>query len=190
MQLAYSYLLPYDEGEAYSWYQEKTFNTQEITGRYQPVDYFREMEPIEGIDQLFYDNANLLEAKISANPGTDFYLVFSPTSILWWDNEYREGRIVQDLYKVYYLVKTLEKYDNVKIYYYQNDESVILNLDNYMDTVHFSAQINHKICDSIANGEDRLDISNAEQELSAMYQLTARFSHYDILQYYPDAITE
>lgn len=186
IQLAYSYFIPYDEGEAYSWYATKEFSKQAIMSRYYPREDFLEMESIEKIDEIYYKNIELLYEKILAHPETEFDIVFSPASALWWDNAYREGKAEQYLYLVYYLTEMFQDCNNVKIYFYQADDAAF-ELDNYMDTVHFSEAVNRDICDKLAKDIGRITMENVEGKLREMYGLVEEFATQGIKEYYPDA---
>ena len=104
--------------------------------------------------------------------------------MLWWDNAYRSGERDACLYNESQAIGTLLKYDNVEIYYYQDMEEVITNLDNYMDMIHFSKDINQLVCEKMIAGEDRLTMDNYEARLQGMYELSERIVKEDILEYY------
>lgn len=190
LQLAYSYFLPYDEGEAYDWYQWKTFSREEILKRYYPRDHFLEMKPAQELSGEFYENAAILEEKVSGHPETEFYIVFSPASILWWDNVYREGTIRQKMRETAYLVELLDKYENVQMFSYQDWEEYVTDLDKYMDTVHFSEEVSRAICDRLASGDGRISPANLEGRLQALYEMVEAFSRAGIREYYPDCTVE
>lgn len=186
IQLAYSFFLSYDEGEAYSWYSTKEFSKQAIMSRYTPRAEFMEKKSIEEMDDIYYQNIELLYEKILEHPETEFSIVFSPASALWWDDAYREGKAEQYLYLVYYITEKLQTCDNVKLYFYQADEAAF-NLDNYMDTVHFSEAVNRDICNKLAADMGRITMGNVKEELGRMYELVEKFSTEGIREYYPDA---
>ena len=185
IQLAYSYVLPYDEGEAYSWYATKEFSRQAILSRYQPREDFLEMESIEKMDEIYYQNIELLYEKILAHPETEFDIVFSPASALWWDDAYRGGKAEQYLYLVYYITEKLQACENAKVYFYQA-EDVAFELEQFMDTVHFSEAVNRDICDKLAEDTGRITIENAEEKLRMMYDRVEEFATQGIKEYYPD----
>lgn len=190
LQLAYSFVLDYDEGNPYSWYQSKTFQTSEVMKRYSPVGYFKEQAPIAKEDFLFSENLSLLEQRVSAHPETAFTICFSPISILWWDNEYREGRLDQALWELQTITDRLSAYENVTIYFFQGDASIIKNLDNYMDILHFSENINRLLCDRIAAGEGKVTPESLKPQLEDLKEIVVRFSESEITQYYPNAVTK
>lgn len=190
LQFVYTYGLSYDEDNPYSWYQTKTFSTAAVTGRYFPREEFC----AETFDQTTYDNftANigLISERITAHPETEFYVIFSPISILWWDEAYRSGQIDQKIRETQEFVKAMDAFSNVKVYYFQNDRELAANLDNYMDSVHFSYEVNREICDRIARDENRVTAANCEALTEDLYQMTEQFSRGDILEYYPEATIE
>lgn len=182
--LALSVKSDYDEGDSYNWAQWKTFDATETLGRY---NRFSSVIPM--YDETYYKDAlagniALLTAQAAAHPQTTFKFFFSPYSMLWWDNIYRSGERDSYLYNEKQAIAALLEYENVEIYYYQDWEEVITDLDNYMDTVHFSKEINQLICDKMISGEDRLTKENYEARLQNMYELSERIVLEDILEYY------
>lgn len=190
LQIAYSYILPYDEGEPYAWYQSKTFSREEILKHYYPRDDFLEMKPDKDICEEFYENAALLEEKISEHPETEFFIVLSPVSILWWDNAYRNGTIRQKMYEITYLIDLLIRYENVRVFCYQDLEEYVTDLDKYMDTVHFSNQVSREICDRLAAGDGEIRPENVEERLKTLYEMVETFSRAGIREYYPECTIE
>ena len=81
-------------------------------------------------------------------------------------------------------VKALLAYDNAEIYFYQDDKDIITNLDNYMDIVHFSKDINYYVYDKLSRGEERLTMENYEERLDGMYGLSQEIVEDIITDYY------
>ena len=73
---------------------------------------------------------------------TEFVVFFPPYSILMWYLEYADGELAADICSTKYIVERLLEYDNVSVYYFQNDYEYITNLDNYCDSKHFAYQKN------------------------------------------------
>ena len=190
LQFVYSYALPYEEDNPYSWYQSKTFSTAAITGRYSPREEFLEETFHEDAYQNFITNVELISERIQAHPETEYYVIFSPISVLWWDDSYRLGEIRQKLRETQEFVKAMEAFENVKVYYFHNDRDLAENLDHYMDTVHFSYEVNREICDRVARDENRITAENCEMLTEDLYQMVEEFSRNGVRQYYPDAIID
>jgi len=190
IQLAYSYVLPYDEGESYNWYNTKTFSAATVLSQYYPYEGFIEGTVREEMKANVDANVTTLEKLVSEHPETDFYFYFSPASILYLDSAYREGRLPEHFYSMEETVNRLCSYSNVKLFAPNTREDIILNLDNYMDSVHFSKSINYEIAVSLANGTDRVTSENIGEYLSDFEDIIVNFSRNTILDYYPDAVVD
>ncbi len=170
--LAFSFIGDYDEGNSYNWAQWKTFSADLAKGMYARKPSIAEMQPENANAEALEKNIALLTTLVEAHPETTFKFFFSPYSMLWWDNAYRTGERDAVIYNEKQAVRTLLAYDNVEIYYYQDAREIITDLDNYMDMIHFSKDINYWIYDKLAKGEDRLTPDNFEERLEGMRALS------------------
>lgn len=182
--LAFSMKSDYDEGNSYNWAQWKYFGADLAMGMY------NRRSSVLPMSTPFYSkeldgNIILLKTQVEAHPETNFKFFFPPYSMLWWDNAYRTGERDSYLYNEEQMIAALLQYDNVEIYYYQDEEEIITNLDNYMDMIHFSKDINKLICDKIITGESLLTTENYKERLQNMYELSERIVNDDIKTYYP-----
>ena len=182
--LAYSFIGDYNEGDSYNWAQWKSFNQDMAMGLYTRLPYVKDMQPETVNSTELAGNIALLTAQVEAHPDTTFKFFFSPYSMLWWDNAYRSGERDAVIYNEKQAIGTLLQYDNVEIYFYQDDEEIITNLDNYMDMIHFSKDINYYVYDKLAKGEERLTKNNYEERLEHMLELSERIVGEEILKYY------
>ena len=182
--LAQSFVGDYDEGNSYNWAQWKNFNRDMATGMYTRLPSVKEMQSETVNATGLAGNIALLTAQAEAHPDTTFKFFFSPYSMLWWDNSYRSGELEAVIYNEKQAIGALLQYDNVEIYYYQDDWEIITNLENYMDTIHFSKDINYYVYDKLAKGEERLTIDNYEERLDHMLELSYRIVEEEILKYY------
>ncbi len=184
--LAYSFIGEYDEGNSYNWAQWKYFGQDLAMGMYTRLPDVKQMQPETANAAELAGNIALLTAQVEAHPETTFKFFFSPYSMLWWDNACRSGERDAVIYNEKQAVGALLAYDNVEIYFYQDDEDVITNLDNYMDMIHFSKDINYEVCDKLVRGEERLTEDNYEERLERMRALSDRIVREDILAYYAE----
>lgn len=182
--LANSFIGDYDEGDSYNWAQWKYFGQDMAMGMYTRLPSVKDMQPETVNSADLAGNIALLEAQVEEHPETTFKFFFSPYSMLWWDNAYRSGELNAVIYNEKQAIGALLKYDNVEIYYYQDDEDVITNLDNYMDMIHFSKDINYYIYDKLAKGEERLTKENYESRLDGMYMLAKKIVLEEMPKYY------
>ena len=169
--LAFSFIGDYDEGNSYNWAQWKNFNEETAMGLYIRLDEISPMLPETANAKELAGNIALLTSQVEAHPETTFKFFFSPYSLLWWDNAYRSGELEAVIYNEKQAIRALLAYDNAEIYYYQDDEPVITTLDNYMDMIHFSKDINYYIFDKLSKGEERLTEENYEERLDGMREL-------------------
>lgn len=176
----------YDEGTSYNWWQYKTFSKEDTLSHYSRSDEVTsELEKSEYTDRVD-KNVGILTEMVENNSDTKFYFMLPPYSMLWWDSVYRSGQLEEYLYARSQIMEWLLPYENVKIYDFQNDSDIILNLDNYMDPVHFSADVNHLMaleC-SDENSVYRVTMENKDQKLADMENLANQIMEVEILKYY------
>lgn len=169
--IANSLMGDYDENNSYNWAQWKEFNSDMILGLYIRKPSVSEMKPRDYYEDLLRKNLDMLTDRITAHPETEFYIFVPPYSMLWWDNIYREGDTETYLYNMEQAMKTLLAYENVKMFYFQNDREIITDLENYMDILHFSPEINRYICDSLIAGKRQVNSENYAEEIRSMRDL-------------------
>jgi len=184
--LAMSFIGDYDEGTSYNWAKYKTFSEEGTLSNYQRAKEVLPMLTEEEYKENVDANIAAVENVVKDNPQIMFRFICPPYSMLWWDNAYRNGETQQNLYANREAFKRLLPYKNVEIYYFQNDEAVITDLDNYMDLIHFSDSINGAIVEHMKNGEYKLTIDNYEDELRKMEMLSEKITREYMLKYYEE----
>ena len=185
--IANSLIGDYDENDSYNWAQWKEFNSDMILGLYIRKPSVSEMKPSDHYEDVLWQNLDLLTSRIKSHPDTVFYIFVPPYSMLWWDNIYREGDTEAYLYNMEQAMKELLSYENVEFYYFQNDREVITDLENYMDILHFSPDINQYICDSMIKGERRVDQENYQEVIADMKTLAYEITE-ELVKPYEDRI--
>ena len=169
--IANSYLVPYDENLSYNWMEGKTFGEAAVLSRYYripdaEVKFSTDKKPLQKQENCYQDelrgNIALLEQELSAHPDTEFHIFIPPYSMLWWDNMNRSGELDSTFYEEREAVHALLSHPNVKLYLLQNIPEIITNLDYYMDTIHFSMEINHRIEQELLS--DRYLVTKEKEE--------------------------
>lgn len=188
IMLAYSFVLDYDEGESYSWYRTKEYSVNAVTSRYEPLEYINEARPLDENQDFLDANIKLIVDRVSAHPETEFYIFIPPSSAVWWDNEYREGRVEQNLYQYEQFCDSLLDYDNVHIFAFFADESMTYDLSAYMDSVHFKPDFNKYMVDCMVNGDYLVTKESVKDYSQMTYEFIYKFSNELILEYYPNAV--
>lgn len=161
--IAQSLIGDYDEGNSYNWAQWKNFNSDMILGLYIRKLSINNMKEDNYYQEQLDGNLAILCAEIEAHPETVFKISVPPYSMLWWDNIYRNGDTESYLYNLQTAMEKLLSYENAELYYFLNDREIVTDLENYMDILHFSPEINRYICDSLIEDSHRVTVENYEQ---------------------------
>lgn len=169
--IANSFIGDYDEGNSYNWAKWKTFSKDVLLSNYPRKETVDEMKSADCAKDNLDKNIALLKEQIEKHPGTEFKILMPPYSILWWDNAYRTGETEGYLYNMEKAMEELIPYENVSFYFFLNERDIVTNLDNYMDAVHFSDEINHYICDSLIEDNYRVTMENYKEVLADMRDL-------------------
>lgn len=142
-------------------------------------------EPMEKTALLQTSRANLEQnilPFIQQNPDTTFYLFVPPYSILFWDMEHRKGETDALLYMLEDTAEQLLDYPNVKLFYYQNIEEIVTDLNNYKDYSHYSSDVNRYIVRSMREGTHQMTKENYRAEFQRMKDLAENFDYEQFFQ--------
>ncbi len=167
-QVASSYVGDYNENLSYNWAKWKSFGPEMALGLYFRSNEVKEMLPEDAYIDNLTANIALLTKEVEEHPDTEFIFFYPAYSMLWWDMSYRSGETDAIIFCEKEMTKALLQYDNVRIFCFQNEPEVTTNLDNYMDTIHFSPEINRLMLDQIINGEYEMTLDNYEEVLDGV----------------------
>ena len=144
-------------------------NIYQVTGEFS--------EDIDSKLAVCEDNLNNILPFIQSHPDTKFYIFVPPYSMLYWEQKVLGGTL-EDMMAIYaHAFTTLLQYDNVKIYYFQNEQEIITNIDNYRDTAHHKPEYNQYIVNCIIEGRNELTLENYEAKLTEMYIFAKEFQY-------------
>ena len=187
-EVANSFMGDYDENLSYNWAKWKSFGSEMALGLYFRPTGVKDMLPEDAYLDKLKANIELVTAQVEAHPETEFIFFYPPYSMLWWDMSYREGESDAIIRCEKEMTKALLSYDNVRVFGFQGEEEVTTNLDNYMDTIHFSPEINKLMLDKIVAGEDELTLDNYEEKLDELSDFTDRVVNEYIIPYENDGL--
>lgn len=161
---------------AYAWYAsfEDEFNGEYVAKYYdelRPNIIDKERTTQELTEKVRINVQYNLLPIIEKNPDTEFYIFFPPYSILYWDKVRLEGDLEAELYTQRYSIESLLGYDNVKVYFFQDIEEIILNLNNYKDHSHYHIDINSLMVDEMSQDKCLLTENNYMDKLNHLYSL-------------------
>jgi len=150
----------FDEGESYNWMKGKNFGAEFAIRHYHRLPEIKPMYDADYFNENWLVNIQAIKDVVATNPDTEFIFFFPPYSLFWWDNAYRFGMMEVYLNVAEQSVSALLEFDNVKIFYFQNDRDIILDADNYMDVVHYSDRINYMMFEAMVSGDSLLTREN------------------------------
>ncbi len=187
-EVANSFIGDYNENLSYNWAKWKEFGPHMALGLYFRSNEVKEMMPEDVFQKNLNDNIALLTRRVEEHPETEFIFFYPPYSMLWWDMIYREGERDAVIYNEKEMTKALLSYDNVRIFCFQGDRDVTTNLDYYMDTIHFSPEINRLMLDYILEGEYEMTLDNYEEVLDDVKAFSDEVQSDHIIPYERDGL--
>lgn len=175
-------------GQAYNWARGKVFSAAQAMRAYDRSSIVLEGEPEEvdftGSLDVIHGNVELLTDQVAAHPDTVYRFLVPPLSMMWWDCAYVNGQLEERFYILNQAVSALLPFENVEVYYFQNEDWIVCNLDNYMDMVHYAPEINQYMLERMGAGENRVTEENWEDTLEELRRLAERISREEIFRYY------
>lgn len=142
----------------------------------------KEREPFD----QYFDNADLFLARftkyIEARPDVKFYVYVPPYSILFWDYSNLNGRLEAEICLLERVYSKLLEYDNVELYYFQDDINTITNLDNYRDYSHYRQAINYYMYSKMKKGEYIMTKDNYYDRLINMFGFAGSYDYNSIFE--------
>ena len=134
----------------------------------------------------YFENADLFLSKftkyIEARPDVKFYVYAPPYSILFWDYSLLNGRLEAEICLLERVYSKLLDYDNVELYYFQDDFDVITNLDNYRDYSHYKQAINYYMYTRMKSGSERITKEDYYDTLLHMFEYAMTYDYDSIFE--------
>ena len=123
------------------------------------------------------ENLGNITPYIEEHPETQFYIFYPPYSMLYWEQEILKGELYEILEVFGHSMHCLTAYENVHIYYFQNETEIIANLDNYRDATHHRPEYNRFIFECIRDNVNIVTEDNIGQYIADMYQYASEFDY-------------
>jgi hypothetical protein len=102
----------------------------------------------------------------SLYPDVTFYYFITPYSIVWWENLVNDGTIYKQIEAEQLIIEEILKYDNIRLYSFNNLTDITTDLNNYKDTVHYGSWFNSLMLRYMKEGKCLLTNDNYENYLS------------------------
>lgn len=190
--LAFSYQGTNIGGQAYNWSKGKEFSAVMAMRAYDRNAVSPEGQIANGDEaadrELVARNIAILTEQIESHPDIQYRFLIPPYSMLWWDCAYVNGELEERFLSLEMTLPALLVYDNVEIYFFQDEDWIVCNLDYYMDMIHYSPEINQYMLEQMAAGENKVTLENWGESLSKLREMTERIINEEIYRYYPSAL--
>lgn len=146
---------PTDLSNVYaSWWTEEYYSEQWVLHNYASPRQVEEETPPDAYLASTEKNLDVnICPYIEANPETEFIIFFPPYSILFWNDVIVENHLDATIEEYRYIAERLNAYENVKVYFFPDQEKIICSLNNYADYSHYHPKFNRYMTECFANGE-------------------------------------
>lgn len=163
------------------WWQDEHYSKALVLMYYEPAQVVNEPMGVHSFDEALEANLSTnIIPYIEAHPETTFTCFYPPYSILYWNDVNNRNELEAVIQKYRYMTKRLLAYDNVEIYFFQNNEEIISNLNNYADYTHYHGRVCEYMVGCFANGEHRVTMDNLEEELESLQRLASEYDYESI----------
>ncbi|MCR5421702.1 MAG: hypothetical protein K6E98_11935 [Lachnospiraceae bacterium] len=115
--------------------------------------------------------------QIRSNPDITYYLYAPPYSILFWDDVLLRGNATATICALEREYKKLLECDNVRLFFFQDDQDIITDLSNYRDYSHYKGEINHYMYQSMHDGTHELTKDNYYDILLGLYNFICEYNY-------------
>ena len=154
--IAQSLNASYRESLSYNWAEGKDFSGGGALSHYYRRPETEEMLAEDTYEKETAANCALLVREAMEHPDTEFYVFIPPYSMLWWDDAVRSGMLDAYLYSEGMAMRALLDCPNVRLFDFQNETDIVTDLELYMDTLHFSPDINALLLQYMLDGHGEI----------------------------------
>lgn len=167
---------------AYSWTEETLFGKDIMLADCLGTKKFLLSQPpnnteLEQYKKYCKENLANIICFIQDYPDTQFYFVFTPYSIMYWEQELISGQLENMLMLFDDCARTLLQYPNTHVYYFLDEEKIITNLDLYRDACHYHPSVNQYIAEAILNEDRKISLDNLATYIDNTYQIIMNYDY-------------
>ena len=175
---------PTDLATVYSsWWTDEYYNTQWVMHNYEAPEPIMEEAPVDYFEDGIKANmsVNILPF-IKDNPNTEFVCFYPPYSILFWNDVLTRNQLEATLREYELITEELMEYENVRIFFFNDEEEIITDLDNYADYTHYHPDFNHYMTQCFANGTDEVhNMDEVNAHLNHMREIATTYNYSELL---------
>lgn len=170
-----------DWAELYKpWWTDEYYNKANVLMYYEAAEEKQEEEALaadyfkDAVEENLQKN---ILPYIEAHPETEFYIFYSPYSILFWNDVTREKELEAVIGRLEYMTERLLNYENVHVFNFLGKEDIICNLNNYADYMHYHKNVCRYITECFATGENELHPENYGQAFDEIRTLAMSYNY-------------
>ncbi len=161
-----------------SWWTDEYYNIQWVMHNYEPSQPVLEEVPEDAYIESVARNLDTnICPFIEENPGTTFYIFFPPYSILYWNDVITENHLEATMAEYQYIAETMLQYENVRVFFFPDQEWIVTDLNHYADYTHYHRDINYYMTECFADGT--CEIKSAEDMEEALDQVREIIDRFD-----------
>jgi len=123
---------------------------------------------------------NNVLSTINLNINIEYYIFFSPYSILFWDDLNQQGELQKHIEAEKIIIEMLLECSNVKLFSFFDDYSLVTDLNNYKDPGHYSPETNSQILTWMKNGKGLLTKANYENYINNNLNFYLNYNYEEI----------
>ena len=158
-----------------SWWTDEYYNIQWVMHNYEQPEAVETETPADAYLESVAANLEVnICPYIERNPDTVFYIFFPPYSILYWNDVIRENHLEATMAEYQHIADTMLAYENVRVFFFPDQEAIVTDLNNYADYSHYHRDINYYMTECFANGEcevkDSADMAQALREMRGVIE--------------------
>lgn len=180
---------PTDLSNVYaSWWTEEYYSREWVLHNYvSPEQVLQETAPDAYLSAAEANLAANICPFIEANPQTEFVIFFPPYSILFWNDVQKENHLHATIEEYRYIANRLNAYENVRIFFFPDQEEIICDLNHYADYSHYHPRYNRYMAECFASGENLVAKpgeagKDIDQYLEHMKEIAENFPYEELLK--------
>ena len=160
-----------------SWWTDEYYNIQWVMHNYEPSEPVLEEVPRDAYIESVARNLDTnICPFIEENPETTFYIFFPPYSILYWNDVITENHLEATMAEYQYIAETMLQYENVRVFFFPDQEWIVTDLNNYADYTHYHRDINYYMTECFADGTCEIkSAEDMEEALDRVREIIDRF---------------
>jgi len=128
-------------------------------------------------------NENIISV-VKKYPDVEFILIYAPYSIVKWARFYANGEMDYQLKSVHTAIENLVEQENITLYSFQDDFELIGNLDQYLDTIHYTTEVCEYMMEQIAKGKEVISKDNYTEYLRTITDYYMQYDYYNLKNSY------